>query len=120
MKHVWKPEPIVGENGKEVEPLVEGEVEVDLPKYVQRLRYLKQAKIKLSDKGEVDAGGDPLEQAILAVELAEKHIKKVNLTVKETGKKVKSVDEMGYLPECEAALTEIGFLVLNGPPLGKR
>ena len=115
MKHVWKPEATVGADGKKIESSLEGIVEVDIPKYVQRLKYLKEANFKINSDGSVDQKTDSLGITIKAVELAEKHIKKVNLTVRGTDKKIKSVDEMQYSPECEMALTEIGFLVLNGP-----
>lgn len=119
MKHVWKPEATDGADGKKVEPELDGSIEVDLPKYVQRLKYLKDANFKINQDGTVGNDVDNLDLTIRAVELAEKHIKKVELTVKETGQKIKSVEEMQYSPYCEGCLTEIGFLVLNGPQLGK-
>ena len=120
MKYTWKPETIAGADGKGVEQKVEGTVEVDLPKYVQRLKYLKEAKFKINPDWTVSDQVDNLEITIKAIELAEKHIKKVDLTVKETGDKIKTVDQMQFSPYCEECLTEIGFLVLNGPQLGKR
>lgn len=119
MKHVWKPQPLTGADGKEIKPKIEGSVEIDLPKYVQRLKYLREANFRINQDGTVSETVDNLEVTIKAIELAEKHIKKVDLTVIETGDKIKSVDEMQYSPYCEECLTEIGFLVLNGPQLGK-
>ena len=81
---------------------------------------LKEAKFKINPDGTVSDQVDNLEITIKAIELAEKHIKKVDLTVKETGDKIKTVDQMQFSPYCEECLTEIGFLVLNGPQLGKR
>lgn len=120
MKHVWKPEPVTGEDGKVADSKLEGTVEVEVPKYIQRLKYLKDANFKINSDGSVGNDVDNLDLTIRAIELAEKHIKKVDLTVVETGEKIKSVEEMQYSPYCEQPLTEIGFLVINGPQLGNR
>ena len=121
MKHVWKPEPIVGADGKTIKPEIEGTVEIDIPKYMQRLKYMRDANFKVDEKGEVATDNtSALDQTIFAVSLAEKHIKKVDLTVLKTGEKVKTPEAMQFSPYCESALVEIGFLVLNGPALGNR
>lgn len=118
MKHHWKPTAIQGADGNEIAPKVEGEVIVDLPKYVQRLRYLKEAKFKINSDGSVGQDVDNLEMSIKAVELAEKHIESVNLKVIESGEELTTVDDLQYSPYGADVLTEIGFLVLNGPSVG--
>ncbi len=120
MIYDWKPEPIDGEDGEKIEPKLAGTVQVEIPKYVQRLKYLREAKFKVNSEGQVDNSVNNLDLMIKAVELAEKHIKTVDLTVKDTGEKITSAELMGESAYCDEALVEIGFMVLNGPPLGKR
>ncbi len=120
MKHIWKPTSTDGADGKKIDPKFEGFVEIDLPKYIQRLKYLKDANFKINEKGEVANSAGGLDTTIFAVELAEKHIKKVELKHVETGDEMKKVDDLQFHPEGGEILTEIGFLVLNGPALGNR
>lgn len=120
MIHVWKPVDTTGADGEEIKAKLSGKVEVEIPRYVQRLKYLKDAKFKINAEGGVDGSVDNLDLMIKAIELAEKHIKTVDLTVVETNEKITEFEVMADSPFCDDALTEIGFLILNGPELGKR
>jgi len=128
MIYTWKPSipvdadgrPALDENGEAIKPLLEGTVTIELPKYIERLKYMRDANFKISANGQLSGDVDHLEVAIKAVELAEKRIKEVNLTIVSTGVKVTTVDQMQYSSECSDALSEIGFLIINGPELGNR
>lgn len=115
MKYEWKPQ----ENHD-----FEGVIELNIPKYTQRLKYIKQCnfKAKKNEKGEleVDAGLDSLDSIVEMVEIAKQHVEKVNVRHKESQAVFKSWDELEENPVCDGLLSEIGSMVVNGPVLGKQ
>jgi len=118
MKYTWKPKPLETSDGKTIEPRVEGEVVVKLLKHLDRLKKMKDANYNLDENGNIKGGSNALDTTIMATELAEKHIESVNLKIIKTGEELKTVEELSYSPVAGDVLTDIGFLLINGPELG--
>lgn len=99
------------------EHALQGEIEVVLPKYTERLRLMKDCNFKVDEKGEIVTGFEQIESLIVAIEKSKPFIKSVNLLTKD-GQKVESFDELEVTAGCDAILTELAFFVINGPQLG--
>jgi len=96
---------------------VQGTIEIRLPKYTERLKYLRDCQFEINEAGEVEVSNGMLDSTIKMIEIAEKHVEKVDL-VNEMSQEIKSFEQMEYHPECELILQELGQIMLNGVQLG--
>lgn len=97
---------------KEVQSPFEGEIEYQALSYSERLKLMKDNNFT----GKEGAGFDNI---IALVGIAKKYIKTVNLTVKEDGEKVTSVDDLEYTQEGSAVIEQVATRILRGAKLGK-
>jgi hypothetical protein len=97
-----------------------GHIMVEVPKYIERLQYIKDMKLSVGDSGEVKGDVGNIDQAIKVVEIAKKHIKEVALTVVSTGQEVKSLEDLEYSFEGSQLMNEVANLVLSGIKLGNK
>lgn len=91
---------------------IEGEIELDIPKYLERIELLKSVSVK--DEQEVDS----IEQARKLFELAAKNTKSVNLKHKKSNTAFSSIDELEMYSDGIGVIYSIGSYVINGIPLG--
>jgi len=91
----------------------EGQIVISIPKYTQRLKYMKEMNF-----GGKDSNQTEIMERLVA--LAIKHIKKVDLSFIETGEKLESVDDLEYCKEGADALNSIANKILEGVSLGKK
>lgn len=96
---------------------VQGTVKVRLPKYTERLQYLRDCQFKINGDGDIEIDSGMIDSTIKMIQIAEKHVESVDLAL-ESGKEIKSFEEMEYFPECEPVLQELGNLMLSGVQVG--
>ena len=94
-----------------------GEVVIEVVRYKDRLRYIKECNFKIDSTGNVEIGGDQIESFIKMIELAEKHVKKVD--VKHGDIHATSFDEMQDYLEFDNLVSLVASAVLNGGSVGK-
>jgi hypothetical protein len=97
----------------------EGHVVFNIPKYTERLKYIKQCGFKTGDDGQIVVSLEDTDSLVAMVEIAEKHVVEVNLTHKATGKVFQSMEALQYDNVCDALLSELSGKVLSGFSLGK-
>lgn len=95
-----------------------GEVKVEVLKFKQRLKYLKASGLVVNSEGEVDPNSDQLEAIINMIEMAEPHIKEVNVE-HESGVKATSYEELEDNPEFDKLISDIASFVFNAGQVGK-
>ena len=95
-----------------------GEVKIELPKYTQRLKYIKECNFRINADGEIDEGIDQVDSLIKMIEVAGQHIKSVKVK-HESGIEVKSYEEMEDFTEFDSLVSELASFVLNGGQVGK-
>jgi hypothetical protein len=101
------------------ESAVVGKVVFEVPKWTERMKYVKECKFTIDSEGNVEAGADQIDSLIKMVELATPHIKTVDLKTKEGSSVFKSFDDLQSDPICDAVLVEIASAVINGAAVGK-
>lgn len=127
----WKPEKIKSpeqekdENGKDVfeedgitpklkiidkESPFEGIVILKVPKYTERLKFMRQCGIGVKD-GEIDQ--------LKMVEIGIEHITKVQLTRKENGQVFETTDDLQYDKDGSDVLNSIANDIVSGVRLGE-
>lgn len=94
----------------------EGKVVVTLPLFAQKLKYIKECNFKTNKKGEVEVGLEQLDSLIKMIEIAEKHIKSVEMKCGDIV--AKSWEDLNSNPEFEPIIPEIATLVINGGQMG--
>ena len=109
---IYKPE----ERGNKT---FKGEILISIPKYKERLGMIKGLNFQFNEKGEVQGGSEQFESAIKIVDIAEKHVKQLALTVIETGEKISTLDDLEYSQEGTELMNEVANFVLSGVQLGK-
>jgi len=92
-----------------------GAVTVDVPKYTDRLRLLKDVNFSIGDK-ELDKTSG-VESMIRMIELAPNYIKEVDVIRLADGKKYTSFEELN--DDADEVCVEITKLVFEGVKLGK-
>jgi hypothetical protein len=98
---------------------LEGSIEVKIPKARDRAEILKQVSIKTNKEGNVDSVSDGLDGIIQIEDTVKKHIVSIALTIKETNKKLKALEELEYYDEYFKFLVEWFEIITNGAKLGK-
>ena len=94
----------------------EGSAKIELPKYTQRLKYIKECNFKVNADGEVDASTDQLDALMSMVEVAKKHISDVDIKCGEIH--AKSFDDLEDFVEFDSLIPELASTVLNGGRVG--
>lgn len=95
----------------------EGEIVLTVPKYKERLKLLKQTNMKFNAKGEISSEVDQFDMAEKIAEIAEAHIKSIDLT--RDGEKFISIDELEYEADYGVLISEVGSAILSGITMGK-
>ena len=94
-----------------------GYITVKVPRYKERMALLRETNIKITDKGEVEAGAEKFDLAIKLAEIAEDHIAKVS--VKRGEEEFNTYEDLEYLEEGTALISEVGSMVISGIKMGK-
>lgn len=136
---VWTPEPykvpVTPEDSewdsekenqtKQSESPFKGSVVFTMPLYTQRLKYLKECNFNTGKDVDV-AGGSSYDSMIRMVEIAKKHIAKVDLTFEEADENgeakaatITSFDELQESAEGADAINQIATLILRGTKIKK-
>lgn len=97
----------------------EGFVTVRVPKYMDRLKLLKECNFSFGANGEVNAGSGQFESIEKMVSVVEKHVSAVEIVVKSTQEAIKSLDDLSYTAEGSELINELANLILGGFKLGK-
>lgn len=95
-----------------------GEIKVEVLKFKQRLKYLKASGLAVNSEGEIDPNSDQLDASIKMIEMAEPHIKEVNVE-HESGVKAGSYEELEDNPEFDSLISDIASFVFNAGQVGK-
>ena len=96
----------------------EGSVEIEIPKYTQRLKYIRDCNFVTGTDGEISAGMDNVDSIISMIESARPHVKNVKVKNVETGDEASSFEELEDNPAFDALLPVLAPLVLNGGKVG--
>lgn len=96
--------------------LISGSIEVEIPKYFERLDMMKALQMKVVD-GEVVGGEDAMLSVKKAYEIVEKYAKAFKLkTVK--GEDIESLEALSYFQEGAAVIMEAAGAIVGGIRLG--
>jgi hypothetical protein len=96
-----------------------GYVLIDPPTIGERYSYRKRCRFETNNKGEYQIREDDDDGVLTAIELSEKHVKKVDIKRKEDGKMYKSFLDLSKDFLCEKMLGEIAVHVVIGFPPSK-
>jgi hypothetical protein len=96
-----------------------GSYTIEVPKFTQRLRYIKECNFKLDASGNLSVSIEESDAIIKMIEIASQHVKELNIEHVESGKKFDSMEQMEYDSDCDGILNEIGAKMLSGVQLGK-
>lgn len=108
------PEACVGEKAQ-----FEGALVIRLPSAEERCDYMAEANINFAEVRE-GINNSALKPMGMLIRKSYDHIVKVDLKKKSDGKKVNSIEDLKYDPDCFGILTEIaGKLMSGGFVLGK-
>ena len=94
-----------------------GSAVIKIPKYKERLKLLKSVNLKFGENCEVILDGDQIGMAIKFAEIAEAHVKSIDIS--RGNDKFKSLEDLEYDPEGGALVSELGGLVVSGIKMGK-
>lgn len=126
MLYEWSPEDIeieIEKDGKLVKETIktefEGKVSIEVPKYVQRMKYLKECNFKIGEGSQVQMGMESMDSIVKMIELAPKHVKNVSLSHMKSGDKFKKWEDLEEDYRCDQILNQIASVIVNGPQLGK-
>lgn len=101
-------------------PVVSGYVEVKIPFYQERLRILKELDYQIGAEGKLEASsGDVFERMAKTVEVVQRFVSSVSLTVKEGGQQITSLDEVLSYDELQDLISPISLVIIRGLKLGK-
>lgn len=118
MIYNWEPQATENEDGEKVASPFSGIVKIEVPRYPQRLKYIKECNFAMDEKGQVKSGMDSIDSIIKMLEIASKHVQEVNLKHKD-GAEFCTWDELQDNPMADGILNEVASAVINGPILGK-
>jgi hypothetical protein len=110
MKFVWIAEK--SEFGKDG---LTGTIEIEVPKFKERMKILKDMNISVGDDATVESS-KLLDQTEMIIDLVSSKIKKVNLSVK--GHKFNSVDDLEYYEFFQGIMSELSQVLMKGISLG--
>lgn len=93
-----------------------GTVTIDMPKYKDRLALVKEVNFKV-ENGEISTGADQIDSMIKLAEIVEKHVKEIDLKVKDY--ELKSFEDLQYNKSGSDLINELGNVLLSGMTMGK-
>lgn len=93
-----------------------GEVKIRVPKYTERLRYVKECNFKLDGSGNAVLSTDQLDSVIKMIEFASKHV--VSVDLKHGEKEFKTWEELECDPVCDSFISSFSGEILSGVSLG--
>ena len=114
----WKPKTLEI-NGGQVESAFEGEILLQAPKYVERIAYFKELALlsgKVLDAANTEENAERVSKMI---DIARKHIVKVNLKRKDDGIVFSSIDDLEFDSDGGDILIQVCAYLLEGARLGK-
>ena len=96
-----------------------GFVELRLPRFEEKLKYLESLNITFDEDGTVDLKNKQsnVKTLINMLEIAADHYVTVDLKHID-GREYKDYDDLSVDSDCQSILTEISSVVLNGPKMG--
>lgn len=104
--------------GKEIPNPFEGSIKVKFPKYKERIKKQKEIKRTLNEKSEL-VDRDLYDQVEFLCDFVESIILEMNISLKKTGDKLVSLEEMLRFREGQYAMFHLGNTVLDGVDLGE-
>lgn len=90
-------------------------VELELLKYKDRLRLIKEMNFQVKPDGSID--GNPIDQMERLTESVRKQIKSIKIKTSE--KEYTSLDELEYFVEYSEIINELIGIVMNGVKMGE-
>jgi hypothetical protein len=94
--------------GKEINNPFDGHMVLSVPKYKERIEIVQ--KMGLED--------DNVSNAIKLIDLVYARCKEVDLTHRETGTKINTLDDLGFSEEGSALINAAGKILVSGYQLG--
>ena len=97
----------------------EGSIEIDFPKYTQRLKYIQECQFKLNSDGEINISLDSVDSIIKMIEISRKHVKSVDVLHKKTGSKFAKFEDLEDFQDCQELSNVVAGKILGGLQLGE-
>jgi hypothetical protein len=94
---------------------VEGEIDLDLLTYVERIKFMKLLNLQVID-GEVHLKTDNLDQLIYIKELLDKKVTSVNVLIGST--RINYWDDLQYCEHFQTILNKVSTCLFNGAKIG--
>lgn len=104
--------------GKEFNNPFEGSIKVKFPKYRERIKKQKEIKRTLNENAEL-VDRDLYDQVDLLCEFIESIILEMNVSLKKSGEKLASLEEMLRFKEGQFVMLNLGNVILDGIDLGE-
>lgn len=122
--YVWRPSPLLNEDGKESVESFQGHVKIKVLSQPQSMQLCKEYGLKISMKGEVsinDFKDDYLEFASKLFDIAKAIAEEVVLWRMIDGEKLEynCLEDLSYDQDGRAIIAELGSIGMNGAKLGK-
>jgi hypothetical protein len=94
----------------------EGSITIRVPKTRERMQYIKECNFKLNQAGEMDTADNDgmFEKIAKMIEIAERHVVKVDFKHIATGTEYKSFEDIETDSGCDAIVSEVAQKVLRG------
>lgn len=97
-----------------------GKIEVKPIGFEQRMEMTQKLEVSVNGEGEVSPSKmTNTERAILLMKEFRSHILSVDLFHKPSGEKVESLEDLEFIPDCVAVLTNALVFIYQGKKLGK-
>lgn len=113
-EYIWKPKP--REDGDHP---FEGHVLIQVPKYRERLCIIKELNFQVSEDGQAKVNPSQLDSAGKLIEVAEKHVKEIDLVRKDDQMEFKTFEDLEYDKDGSEVINEIANSILEGVRLEK-
>lgn len=118
MKEIeYKPKPTKAADGSEVSSPFSGLVKLRVPTYKERLEIIKKLNYKVGKDGELEAKSTQFDSATEIMDLVEKHVVSVELTLESDV--ITSLEDLGYYMEGSQLINELANVIIGGIKLGK-
>lgn len=113
----YEPQPLKTDKGTEVPNPFKGHILIQVPKYKERMKLIKELNMNLDAKGEIALSSDNFETASKMYDIADKYVK--SLSVKRGKEEFNSIEELEYDQEGSNLILEAANVVLSGIRMGK-
>ncbi len=103
--------------------LCSGEVTYQIPDYEERIKLLKETRLRVNGKGEVEVPDDDrveevLQYSVRLKNVADKYVKSLSIKFKSEPIEAKTINELLVFEEGAQLVTEFAHTILNGVKLG--